>query len=157
MKPKVYIPLILIGLFVFASTDGFKDFSILSYLRKGSIENPVKLPPNEVTKITGNASIGKYGAFYVNLYNGTEWTVTGLDVILTNNNTNQNRRFRVSPPTTETIYDPSVKRVIDKEIEPTPTAPYSHGSLTTNTSDFLRDVKSGEWSWTIEEVFGFRK
>ncbi|MFA6271238.1 MAG: hypothetical protein WC657_08620 [Candidatus Paceibacterota bacterium] len=156
---NVAIVAVVIAIFGYLShaTDGFKRAPELPYFSSGSREAPISLHSAEISKIEGQANFTKDGKFYITFHNGTAWTITRVDVVIGKNKTAESRRFRLAPRETDLVVDPASKILVEKKIAPVPVGPYSKGSLEAETGDFLRDVQSGEWSWNIAEIFGYRE
>ena len=123
---------------------------------KGSIESPVELPKDALTKIEGKAAFsGKtiQGEFY----NGTDWTLTDVDVIVTKKKTWDTRRFRVE------IWDAKFEWQKDaRSSNATQTKvtlkPYGVSDFKGETGDFLDGVESkDDKSWSIESARGFKQ
>jgi len=134
------------------STGGCEHFPEFPHFGRGSAESPVSLNPSEIAKITGGGNPYQ-GSFYTQLYNGTDWSVTRIDVTLTNKKTSSERRFLLSPPSTKLDLD-TMKQVPTK-VEPM--RPFSKGTFQADIGDFLNGAKEGEWTWSITSAFGFRE
>jgi hypothetical protein len=154
----IWIGIIALGIYMPYATDGCQHSPELPYVRKGSREAPLPLHSSEIPKLTGGANFYQ-GTFSADLYNGTEWTITRVDVAITKKKeqTSESRRFRLSPPETSSEFDPATTKIVEKKIEPVPARPYSKGVFQAEIDDFLNGAQKGEWSWSIVEVFGFRE
>jgi len=146
---------VALGAYVLFATDGCQR-SVLPAIRKGSFEAPVSIPSDENRKVSGKVSHYN-GTFSANLYNGTEWTLTRIDVVLVRKKEPQEqKRFRLAPPETTTDFDPTTMKLVEKKVTPL-VKPYSQGDFRGEVADFLNGAESGEWTWGIVELFGFRE
>lgn len=126
------------------------------YTGKGTSENPVVLPEHATDKITGKSWFsGK--TINSELYNGTDWTLTDVDVAVSNKKKGQERRFRLA------IWDKKVEWQKDAR-GPNSTKtrvtliPYATGEFEGDIGDFLDGVETKEdWSWGIESARGFKQ
>lgn len=151
----VFKALVIIAfIYLLYASDGCQHDPELPYISKGSLDAPVSLRSSEFPKITGGANFYQ-SSFSADLYNGTDWTVSRVDVIITNKS--ESRRFRLSPPETAAELDSTTMKVIKKKIDPAPAKPYSKGRFEAEVGDFLKEAKQGDWSWKLVEVFGFRQ
>lgn len=157
------LPLAGYYFYILYATEGFyhpERFPQLPQFSKGSLTSPVALRATELKKIIGsgwNQSpplwSGPSPTFAVDVYNGTEWTITGVDVTLTNKKTSNSRRFRLSP--LKVRYDRETQKTVD--IKSAPMQPYSKGVFNADIGDFLAGAEKSEWSWALVEAFGFRE
>lgn len=112
-----------------------------------SPEEPQQLGNTDLARISAKMSGLPYANPKVELYNGTEWIVTDVDIILTNKRTNEDRRFR---------FDGSVN-------------PMSDGSLKGSIGTFLLDglereeggyspsvAQANTWTWSIVRIRGVK-
>ena len=137
--------------YILYSTGGLQHMPELPTFQKGSPEAPTSLRTSELSKLT--ATGGYYqGRFGTQLYNGTDWTISHVDVTLTKIKTSDSRRFRLSPPETKLDYD-TYKRVPIKVV---PLKPYSKGTFEASIGDFLEGIPNGEWSWSVTAASGFQ-
>ena len=141
-----------VGAYLLYATGGCEHSPEFPQFSKGSADAPIALRSSELPKLTGTG--GAYqGVFGTQLYNGTDWTITRVDVALTKTKTSDSRRFRLSPPETKFDYE-TAKRL---PIKIAPMKPYSKGTFEASIGDFLEGTEKGDWSWNIVEAFGFRE
>ena len=150
----LFFGFVALGAYVLIATDGCQR-SVLPVIRKGSFEAPVSIPSDETLKVTGKASHHN-GTFSSDLYNGTEWTLTRIDVVVVRKKEpHEQRRFRLAPPETTTDIDQTTMKLVEKKVSPL-VKPYSQGDFRGEVADFLNGAESGDWTWGIVELFGFR-
>ena len=101
-------------------TDGFEHYPERPNitLSKGEPGKPVSLHPDELRKITGTSGFSE-PFFMASLYNGTEWTVESVDVIISRSKPkSDSRRFRLLPVDTTTDINPATSSLFQKKIAP---------------------------------------
>lgn len=141
----------IVGLFVLG-------LASCSETSKGTRDSPVDLPSKEQEKITGKAYLvnkvfDTKHRLRAEIYNGTDWTLTDVDVVATKAKTQDKRRFRLE------IWDWEKNTKITLQ-------PYSTGEFAGKTGDFLDapkaalldgpETKGDDWSWGIVSARGFK-
>ena len=132
------------------------ELHVVGVMSKGSPDSPVTLPAGMMRMITGKAG---FSGRTVNaeIYNGTDWTLTDVDVVVSNKKKGQERRFRLE------IWDRKVEWQKDARV-PTQTKtretliPYGTGKFEGDVGSFLDEVETSEhWAWYIESARGFKR
>jgi len=119
----------------------------------GSEKSPVEIPTDDLQKITFKfSSASKVGPIKVSVYNGTDWTVSDVDITITLVKTKEVRRFRLVH--SELEWDKDGKRQNWKQV---PLKPYTTGDFEGDIGDFLSGVASpDDWSWGIDSARGYK-
>ncbi len=155
----------------------------LSWFRRGSLEDPIQLPLDEVAKLTATARADSAGSFIVSLYNGSDWNIVEIVVRISRKRESDSRQFRLSTwdvvtessetgslrvtgrkkSSAESLSNSSFRAAIgdflagDKKISD-PEMRKTFESRGLNPDKYsLQPPARTDWSWTIEFVFGFRK
>jgi hypothetical protein len=127
----------------------------------GSLDEPRRLSANEVSQVSGrlklnpDATIGSVVYSItptMDVYNGTEWSLTDIDVMVDSGSAT--RVFRFTSRRLEAKKD--AKGDIERQIAPSFVGPLSNGALEAETGDFfvgLKEVKS----FRIVSARGFKK
>jgi hypothetical protein len=132
---------------------------------KGSKDKPVLLGETDLAKITGTASLVFDKFVKVEIYNGTDWTLTDVDVILRHPNDNMKklpnetgtdfqirslkgdtRRFRLelSDGKSDLHNKPTLK-------------PFTTGEFSGDLGGFMETVSTNTaWSWELISALGFK-
>jgi len=111
------------------------------WLSQGSLTSPIKLPSRELSKIAGSG-YPLLSSFRVEAYNGSEWTVTRVDVEL--------KKMAIGQPVESRRY----------QLTPTLGAiakPFSEASFRGGTGTFLLGVNIWEWEFRLVEAYGFKE
>jgi hypothetical protein len=147
----LWLGAIAVCAYLLYATDGCDHSPEFPRLTSGSADAPITLRAFEV-QLTGTGGIYQK-VFSTQLYNGTDWTFTRVDVILRNTKTFNSRRFRLSQPETKLDYETAKRLPIKIALM----KPYSTCTFEAPIGDFLDGLEKGDWSWDIVEAYGFRE
>jgi len=118
---------------------------------KGTKEKPVSLPEDAQRNVTMTA-FPSSGFFKAEIYNGSEWTLTSLDVEIfttAGNKPRETRRIRLIPAAST---PESSKLPAEQVIKP-----YSTVQLQAAVGSFLDEVKGKEdWGFSLSDARGYR-
>lgn len=116
----------------------------------GSEKSPVEIPTDDLQKITGKAYI-QGDMIKVSLYNGTDWTISDIDINIKLVKANVVRRFRLELWGTEWDKDAKIRK--PKQF---PLKPYTTDELEGQIGDFLGGDASGDWTWEQVSARGYK-
>ena len=138
------------------ATDGCSQPFKLPRFSNGTKDKPVSLPDDALTKL--NSKAYPYdGLIIAELYNGSDWTLTRVDleVVKTPKDApRETRRFRM------TVAQPRSSSYGTRQAPPSDPAikPYSTANLEAAIGDFLTGFKDKtEWGFSISEAFGYKE
>lgn len=135
-----------------------------SGFRSGSEANPIPLPDNEASKVSGKVDPTEKGVLKLDVYNGSAWHVSWVEVEVLREADNVKRQFRayamISVYETKTVRHGQVERLqqILKEMRKSPAPPLQNSTFYASIGDFLADVKTkDDYQVSILSVVGLRK
>jgi hypothetical protein len=134
-------------IFATGSCDSMKD--------KGTAERPVNIPETAISLIDGKIGF-RDGRGSGSVYNGSDWVISDIDVLVTKTATKDQRKFRLRSV---------LKRDNDKwknERDPlylysdAPLNPFSSGYVEGSTGDFTDGLTKENFDWTISSARGYK-
>jgi predicted nucleotidyltransferase len=133
-------------IFAYASCDSMQD--------KGTAERPVNIPEEALPLLDGKVGFVD-GRGFGSIYNGSDWVISDIDVLVTKTATNEGRKFRLRSVE---------KRRNDKwkEGDPlylytdAPLKPFSTGEVDGSSGDFTDGLKKEDFSWAISSARGHK-
>lgn len=141
--------------YVLYQTEGFSKPYKLPRFSNGTINKPIALPDEALRNITGKG-FPRNGVLTIELYNGSEWTITAVDVevsIMLTNAQPTGRRFRMTIPTADPLHNKPEGAPPNSIVKP-----YSTAEMTATVGDFLDKVDDkSSWSWQLLEAFGYKQ
>lgn len=122
---------------------------------KGTKDSPVEIPDAALSKFTGSA-LCIDGVFSAELYNGSEWNLTDVDVSLTLTKKSETRRFRMEIKERRPEWQSGAKIPNVSTTKITLSA-YAAGEFQAPVGRFMADVSSkDEYTWTLVSARGFK-
>lgn len=113
----------------------------------GSSSAPIELSAPEVRQITGTISVIDGGQGFADFYNGTNWTIVDVDILVNNIPKGESRRMRM------TCY----KVVNSNKKATSELMPFSSGTFEGTCGDIANGLEKGEISYTIKGARGYMK
>ena len=145
------------------ATDGCSKPFELPRFSNGSKEKPVALPEDARLLIKASASHFR-GTLSADVYNGTDWNVTRVDLNVTKSPhgpKTETRRFQLGPAGQLASSAPSKGiQIPDSIAKPFSTTKFDAqiGDFFPQAADYLPDVKDTlEWEFTIMEAYGYKE
>lgn len=127
---------------------------------KGSKDKPVLLGTKDQSNITGKALISMDTTLKAELYNGTDWTLTDVDIIMQYPEANMKR---LPNETRDDFMIRNLKGVMRRfrlelrDSKPT-LKPFTTGEFFGDIGDFLKNIGTNTvWSWEIVSARGFKE
>ena len=148
---------IAIALFIGSSVSAFVAWKCVNR-SKGSAEAPVELPEDAIGKITGKAGMTSSSSktFEAELYNGSEWTLMDVDVVISKKKSWDKRRFRLEVQEKKVEWQKDAKGPNISKTKISLRA-YAFGEFEGTVGDFMDDLTSKEdYSWGIVSARGYK-
>jgi hypothetical protein len=143
LKTAGVVVCVAFGAYWLYATDGCSQPFKLPRFSNGTKDKPVSLPDDALAKLNSKA-YPHDGLITLELYNGSDWTLTRVDLEVfktPKDAPRETRRFRLTAPPS----DPAIK-------------PYSTANLEAPVGDFLSGIKDKtEWGFSIPEAFGYKE
>lgn len=131
-----------------ASCDSMKD--------KGTPGHPVNIP--ETALDLKDATMGlRNGRVEVSAYNGSDWVIVDIDVLITKTASNHTRKFRLRAVEKRKNDQWKTDRDALYLYTDAPFKPFSSGDLEGSCGDFSDGLKKEDFQWTISSARGYKQ
>lgn len=133
-------------IFASASCESMKD--------KGTAERPVDIPKEALTLLDGKVGFSD-GRGSGSIYNGSDWVISDIDVLVTKTATNEKRKFRLRSVQ---------KRDNDKWkvgaplylYTDAPLMPFSTSDVEGSSGEFTDGLTKENFSWSMDSARGYK-
>lgn len=130
----------------------------------GTSSNPVPLPLDEASKVTGKVDPTEKGVVKLDVYNGSGWHIAWIDVEVVREADQQKRQYRayymvpVYENRTVKMGVTEVPQRFLKEMLKTNAPPFENSTFYVSSGDFLADVKTKEeYEVTFLSLNGYKE